>query len=150
MRGNVDLGFVELSEEDLALTAEEQAREDERKVEMVKEEIKEHAETIEEVDAPNLVIEGLEDTSERKNAAMEILEKEKALQLEREKEWLKTKKRNKRKRIAKCVILIAIAVFLALAWLSGFRIEIPQAWIETFNNMWYSVREFVINFFTHN
>lgn len=141
-----DLNVLEVSGEDMTPTPEDIARENERIINEVLEEGKK----IKDVDDKVLIVEGHEDYFNRQNAALDILEKEKALQVEREKEWLKEKKKKRRVRRLKAGVLIAIAGFIALAWLSGFRIEIPQEVINTFDGMWQSVRDFVINFFSHN
>lgn len=142
----VDLGIVELDAEDYALTPEEQARENERIVNQIKAE----GEKIEEVDDTRLNISITEGTEERQDAALSILEKEKMLQAERIEEWQKEKKRKKRKRVFKSTILIVIAIIIALAWVSGYRIEIPQEVVVHIEGIFNSAKDFVVNFFTNN
>lgn len=140
----MDIGILELNPEDLKDTPDEIARDTQRKLDALEKE----KESLEEVSDTQLDIEDITGTEERNAKAIEILEKERQLQEEREKEWKKEKRSKKIKRTVKLVLLIALVVILALAWLSGYRIPIPDSWVAHIQGIYNSAYNTVVGYFT--
>lgn len=108
-----------------------------------KEEIKDVSNKVKEIE-DKLAAQETEDEEARKSASLSILEKEKELQLEQEKEWKKKKRKQKFWRIVKTIFLAAIAAILLLALLGGYRIPVPDEWVQHMQGIW----ETAVSYFT--
>lgn len=99
------------------------------------EDLKDVQEKVQEIEG---ILSGLaiEDSEARKSAALEILEKERQLQLEREEEWKKEKKKKKIIRGFKLTVLIAICLVLLFALLGGYRIILPAEYVKHLEGIW--------------
>lgn len=151
MKGNVDLGIVEFSAEDMKQTPEELKRELERKqskYENMLLELEEEKKSLQEVGDVGLEIVDTVGLEDRTATALGILEKERQMQIEREKEWEKEKRSKKRKRFFKTFCLVTVCVILFLAWLSGYRIPIPDSWVITIQGIYNSAYNTVVSYFT--
>lgn len=88
--------------------------------------------------------------SERDTKALDILEKERQMQLERELEWKKEKRVKKIKRWIKTSLIVIPVVVIGLAWLAGYRIPIPEEIAIHAQGIWESAKDFVVSYFTNN
>ena len=77
-----------------------------------------------------------------KSTSLSILQKEQELQLEREKEWKKEKRSKKIKRTLKLGVLVLIAAILLFALLGGYRIPVPDSWVEHFQGIYNTAVEY--------
>lgn len=88
--------------------------------------------------------------SERDTKALDILEKERQMQLERELEWKKEKRGKKIKRWVKTSLIVIPVGVIGLAWLAGYRIPIPEEVAIHAQGIWESAKDFVVSYFTNN
>ncbi len=88
--------------------------------------------------------------SERDTKALDILEKERQMQLERELEWKKEKRVKKIKRWVKTSLIVIPVGVIGLAWLAGYRIPIPEEIAIHAQGIWESAKDFVVSYFTNN
>lgn len=148
---NLGLDDVALEIDSTPTTVDELAEETKEQVDKLHKE----AEKIEEVtedekDAPRLDIVDVMGSEERNAKALDILEKERMLQVERENEWKKEKKSKRMKRFIKTSILVFVVVVLFLAWYSGYRIPIPDEWVVHIQGIYQSAYDSVTGYFTGN
>ena len=148
---NLGLDDVALEIDSTPTTVDELAEETKEQVDKLHKE----AEKIEEVtedekDAPRLDIVDVMGSEERNAKALDILEKERMLQVERENEWKKEKKSKRMKRFIKTSILVFVVVVLFLAWYSGYRIPIPDEWVVHIQGIYQSAYDAVTGYFTGN
>lgn len=148
---NLGLDDVALEIDSTPTTVDELAEETKEQVDKLQKE----AEKIEEVtedekDAPRLDIVDVMGSEERNAKALDILEKERLLQEEREKEWKKEKKSKRMKRFIKTSILVFVVAVLFLAWYSGYRIPIPDEWVVHIQGIYQSAYDAVTGYFTGN
>lgn len=148
---NLGLDDVALEIDSTPTTVDELAEETKEQVDKLQKE----AEKIEEVtedekDAPRLDIVDVMGSEERNAKALDILEKERLLQEEREKEWKKEKKSKRIKRFIKTSILVFVVAVLFLAWYSGYRIPIPDEWVVHIQGIYQSAYDAVTGYFTGN
>lgn len=108
-----------------------------------KEEIKDVSDKVKEIEN-KLAAQETEDEEARRSAALTILEKERELQAEREKEWKKEKRKKRFWSNFKMVVLFLIAAVLLLALLGGYRIPVPDSWVTHFQGIW----ETAVSYFT--
>ena len=108
-----------------------------------KEEIKDVSDKVKEIEN-KLAAQENEDKEARQSVSLSILEKERELQAEREKEWIKEKRKKRFWSNFKMVILIVIAAILLLALLGGYRIPVPDSWVAHFQGIW----ETAVSYFT--
>lgn len=146
LKNRYDFGIIDLSEEDIEDTPEEKAEATKRAVYEIEQKKKE----MDIVEDPKLEIVTYADSEERNAAALEILEREKRLQLEREEEWKKEKKHKKIVRTVKIVVLIFILAVLVIAYFAGYRIPIPEAWVQHAKGIYETAYNAVVNFFTNH
>ncbi|MBQ2891534.1 MAG: hypothetical protein IJE45_01420 [Bacilli bacterium] len=139
----VNVGMIELTPEMLEKTTDEKIAEIERQ----KYQLNKEKEQLEEVSEKQLDIEGIETSEDRMAAALTILEKERELQEMREKEQKKEIRSKKIKRTVKLVILVAIMLVLLFAWLSGYRIPVPDAWVIRVQEIWNAAVRWVQDYF---
>lgn len=139
----VNVGMIELTPEMLEKTTDEKIAEIERQ----KYQLNKEKEQLEEVSEKQLDIEGIETSEDRMAAALSILEKERQLQDDREKEWKKEKRNKKIKRTIKLTLLVAIMLILLFAWLSGYRIPVPDAWLVRLQEIWNAAVKWVQDYF---
>ena len=139
----VNVGMIELTPEMLEKTTDEKIAEIERQ----KYQLNKEKEQLEEVSEKQLDIEGIETSEDRMAAALSILEKERQLQEMREKEQKKEIISKKIKRTVKLIILIAITLILLFAWLSGYRIPVPDAWVVRVQEIWNAAVKWVQDYF---
>lgn len=148
---NLGLDDVALEIDSTPTTVDELAEETKEQVDKLQKE----AEKIEEVtedekDAPRLDIVDVMGSEERNAKALDLLEKERMLQVERENEWKKEKKSKRMKRFIKTSILVFVVVVLFLAWYSGYRIPIPDEWVVHIQGIYQSAYDAVTGYFTGN
>lgn len=148
---NLGLDDVALEIDSTPTTVDELAEETQEQVDKLKKE----AEKIEEVtedekDAPRLDLVDVMGSEERNAKALDILEKERMLQVERENEWKKEKKSKRMKRFIKTSILVFVVAVLFLAWYSGYRIPIPDEWVVHIQGIYQSAYDAVTGYFTGN
>lgn len=148
---NLGLDDVALEIDSTPTTVDELAEETKEQVDKLQKE----AEKIEEVtedekDAPRLDIVDVMGSEERNAKALDLLEKERMLQVERENEWKKEKKSKRMKRFIKTGILLFIVAVLFLAWFSGYRIPIPDEWVVHIQGIYQSAYDAVTGYFTGN
>lgn len=148
---NLGLDDVALEIDSTPTTVDELAEETKEQVDKLHKE----AEKIEEVtedekDAPRLDLVDVMGSEERNAKALDILEKERLLQEEREKEWKKEKKSKRIKRFIKTSILVFVVAVLFLAWYSGYRIPIPDEWVVHIQGIYQSAYDAVTGYFTGN
>ena len=148
---NLGLDYVALEIDSTPTTVDELAEETKEQVDKLHKE----AEKIEEVtedekDAPRLDLVDVMGSEERNAKALDILEKERLLQEEREKEWKKEKKSKRIKRFIKTSILVFVVAVLFLAWYSGYRIPIPYEWVVHIQGIDQSAYDAVTGYFTGN
>lgn len=148
---NLGLDDVALEIDSTPTTVDELAEETQEQVDKLQKE----AEKIEEVtedekDAPRLDLVDVMGSEERNAKALDILEKERLLQEEREKEWKKEKKSKRMKRFIKTSILVFVVAVLFLAWYSGYRIPIPDEWVVHIQGIYQSAYDAVTGYFTGN
>ena len=148
---NLGLDDVALEIDSTPTTVDELAEETKEQVDKLQKE----AEKIEEVtedekDAPRLDLVDVMGSEERNAKALDILEKERLLQEEREKEWKKEKKSKRMKRFIKTSILVFVVAVLFLAWYSGYRIPIPDEWVVHIQGIYQSAYDAVTGYFTGN
>ena len=148
---NLGLDDVALEIDSTPTTVDELAEETKEQVDKLQKE----AEKIEEVtedekDAPRLDLVDVMGSEERNAKALDILEKERLLQEEREKEWKKEKKSKRIKRFIKTSILVFVVAVLFLAWYSGYRIPIPDEWVVHIQGIYQSAYDAVTGYFTGN
>lgn len=148
---NLGLDDVALEIDSTPTTVDELAEETKEQVDKLQKE----AEKIEEVtedekDAPRLDIVDVMGSEERNAKALDILEKERMLQVERENEWKKEKKSKRMKRFIKTSILVFVVAVLFLAWYSGYRIPIPDEWVVHIQGIYQSAYDAVTGYFTGN
>lgn len=148
---NLGLDDVALEIDSTPTTVDELAEETKEQVDKLKKE----AEKIEEVtedekDAPRLDIVDVMGSEERNAKALDLLEKERMLQVERENEWKKEKKSKRMKRFIKTSILVFVVAVLFLAWYSGYRIPIPDEWVVHIQGIYQSAYDAVTGYFTGN
>lgn len=170
MQGRLDLGFLEIDGEDM-MDENERAEEAKKKLEEIdaaKEEAVEAAKQtkllLEEItlqkqkleEAPDIAPEGkldiyfsdtVEDT--RNQNALDILERERQMQLERELEWKKEKRAKKIKRWVKTSLVLTFVGIIGLAWLAGYRISVPEGVAIHVKGIWESAKDFIIAYFTN-
>lgn len=178
MQGRLDLGFLEIDGEDM-MDENERTEEAKKKMkeidtakeeaEIAKEELVEAAKQskmlLEEIafqkqklnEIPDIVSEGsleinISDTveSERDTKALDILEKERQMQLDRELEWKKEKKAKKIKRWVKTSLIAIVVGTVGLSLLAGYRIPIPEEVAIHIKGIWESAKDFVVSYFTNN
>ncbi|OUN13331.1 hypothetical protein [Flavonifractor sp. An91] len=148
---NLGLDDVALEIDSTPTTVDELAEETKEQVDKLHKE----AEKIEEVtedekDAPRLDLVDVMGSEERNAKALDILEKERMLQVERENEWKKEKKSKRMKRFIKTSILVFVVAVLFLAWYSGYRIPIPDEWVVHIQGIYQSAYDAVTGYFTGN
>ena len=148
---NLGLDDVALEIDSTPTTVDELAEETKEQVDKLHKE----AEKIEEVtedekDAPRLDIVDVMGSEERNAKALDLLEKERMLQVERENEWKKEKKSKRMKRFIKTSILVFVVAVLFLAWYSGYRIPIPDEWVVHIQGIYQSAYDAVTGYFTGN
>lgn len=148
---NLGLDDVALEIDSTPTTVDELAEETKEQVDKLQKE----AEKIEEVtedekDAPRLDIVDVMGSEERNAKALDLLEKERMLQVERENEWKKEKKSKRIKRFIKTSILVFVVAVLFLAWYSGYRIPIPDEWVVHIQGIYQSAYDAVTGYFTGN
>ena len=148
---NLGLDDVALEIDSTPTTVDELAEETKEQVDKLQKE----AEKIEEVtedekDAPRLDIVDVMGSEERNAKALDLLEKERMLQVERENEWKKEKKSKRMKRFIKTSILVFVVAVLFLAWYSGYRIPIPDEWVVHIQGIYQSAYDAVTGYFTGN
>lgn len=148
---NLGLDDVALEIDSTPTTVDELAEETKEQVDKLQKE----AEKIEEVtedekDTPRLDIVDVMGSEERNAKALDLLEKERMLQVERENEWKKEKKSKRMKRFIKTSILVFVVVVLFLAWYSGYRIPIPDEWVVHIQGIYQSAYDAVTGYFTGN
>ena len=139
----VNLGMLEVTPEMLEKTTDEKIAEMERQ----KYQLNKEKEALEEVKDTQLNIDGIETSEDRMAAALSILEKERELQEMREKEQKKEIRNKKIKRTVKLIILIAITLILLFAWLSGYRIPVPDAWVVRVQEIWNAAVKWAQDYF---
>lgn len=105
-------------------------------LEATKRELRQHQRSLEDANGSNLEISGLDVGEDRMDAALDILEREKQLQLDRKKEWKKEKRNKKIKRTLRMTVLIVIALILLFALLGGYRIPVPDEWVAHFQGIY--------------
>ena len=140
----VDIGVVEIDPEDMENTLEEDIRETNRKVSQIQRE----KENLEEVADTKLEVFDAIGTEERNAKALEILEKERSLQEERELAWIKEKKAKRLKRTIKLVLIALIVIMLFIAWQAGYRIPIPDEWVKHIQGIYETAFNAVKGYFT--
>ena len=148
---NLGLDDVALEIDSTPTTVDELAEETKEQVDKLQKE----AEKIEEVtedekDTPRLDIVDVMGSEERNAKALDLLEKERMLQVERENEWKKEKKSKRMKRFIKTSILVFVVAVLFLAWYSGYRIPIPDEWVVHIQGIYQSAYDAVTGYFTGN
>ena len=148
---NLGLDDVALEIDSTPTTVDELVEETKEQVDKLQKE----AEKIEEVtedekDAPRLDIVDVMGSEERNAKALDLLEKERMLQVERENEWKKEKKSKRIKRFIKTSILVFVVAVLFLAWYSGYRIPIPDEWVVHIQGIYQSAYDAVTGYFTGN
>lgn len=148
---NLGLDDVALEIDSTPTTVDELVEETKEQVDKLQKE----AEKIEEVtedekDAPRLDIVDVMGSEERNAKALDLLEKERMLQVERENEWKKEKKSKRMKRFIKTSILVFVVAVLFLAWYSGYRIPIPDEWVVHIQGIYQSAYDAVTGYFTGN
>ena len=148
---NLGLDDVALEIDSTPTTVDELAEETKEQVDKLQKE----AEKIEEVtedekDALRLDIVDVMGSEERNAKALDLLEKERMLQVERENEWKKEKKSKRMKRFIKTSILVFVVAVLFLAWYSGYRIPIPDEWVVHIQGIYQSAYDAVTGYFTGN
>ena len=148
---NLGLDDVALEIDSTPTTVDELAEETKEQVDKLQKE----AEKIEEVtedekDAPRLDIVDVMGSEERNAKALDLLEKERMLQVERENEWKKEKKSKRMKRFIKTSILVFVVAVLFLAWYSGYRIPIPDEWVVHIQGIYQSAYDAVTGYFKGN
>nr|WP_300128564.1 hypothetical protein [uncultured Butyricicoccus sp.] len=148
---NLGLDDVALEIDSTPTTVDELAEETKEQVDKLHKE----AEKIEEVtedekDAPCFDLVDVMGSEERNAKALDILEKERMLQVERENEWKKEKKSKRMKRFIKTSILVFVVAVLFLAWYSGYRIPIPDEWVVHIQGIYQSAYDAVTGYFTGN
>ncbi len=138
-----EFGILDLSDDELIETQEEREAANERALHEVKQQKKQ----LEEVEDTKLEVVTYADSEERNAAALEILEREKRLQLEREEEWKKEKKHKKIVRTVKITVLVLILAILVIAYFAGYRIPIPEEWVQHAKGIYETAYNAVVNFF---
>lgn len=88
--------------------------------------------------------------NERDTKALDILEKERQMQLERELEWKKEKRAKKIKRWVKTSLIVIVVGTVGLSLLAGYRIPIPEEVAIHIKGIWESAKDFVVSYFTNN
>lgn len=141
----VNLGVVEFEDGDLFKTETEVLEEQER----LKKELDAQQKDMEDVKDEGLEAD-LTEKEERAATALDILQREKKLQLEREEVWNKERKHNKMVRTVKAVVLLAIIAILVIAYVSGYRIPIPESWMVHIQGIYNTAFDAVIKFFTNH
>lgn len=141
----VNLGVVEFEDGDLFKTETEVLEEQER----LKKELDAQQKDMEDVKDEGLEAD-LTEKEERAVTALDILQREKKLQLEREEVWNKERKHNKMVRTVKAVVLLAIIAILVIAYVSGYRIPIPESWMVHIQGIYNTAFDAVIKFFTNH
>ncbi len=150
MRGRIDLGFIELDENDLAPTPEEIAQENEQKLREIKEEGKKIEEVEEKEVDFGLDLAEVADKEERKDNALTITERMMLMEIEYTKEQEKKLKARKRKRFAVYSILIFIIVVMLIAYLSGYEIYVPEPVLVHMQGIWNTAKDAVMGFLQDN
>lgn len=140
-----DIATLEIDPNDFEDTPEEIERENKRVISSIEKE----KENLEEVQT-KLEIMDIVGSEERNAKALEILEKERQLQEERELEWKKEKRSKKIKRNIKLFLIVGVIVMLALAWTAGYRIPIPDEWVQHIRGIYETAYKTAINYFSGN
>ncbi len=150
MRGRIDLGFIELDENDLAPTPEEIAQENEQKLR----EIKEEGKKIEEVEETNVgfdinIDKALED-EERKARGLGVTDKAMELVMLKMKEQEDKNKAKARKRFIVLSILIFVFAVMLIAYLAGYEIYVPEPVLLHMQGIWNTAKDAVMGFLQDN
>lgn len=140
-----DIATLEIDPNDIEDTPEEIERENKRALNSIEKE----KENLEEVQT-KLEIMDIVGSEERNAKALEILEKERQLQEERELEWKKEKRSKKIKRNIKLFLILGVIVILALAWTAGYRIPIPDEWVQHIRGIYETAYKTVTSYFSGN
>lgn len=88
--------------------------------------------------------------SDRDIKALDILERERQMQLDRELEWKKEKRVKKIKRWVKTSLIVFVVGIVGLSLLAGYRIPIPEEVAIHVKGIWESAKDFVVSYFTNN
>lgn len=131
-------------EVDSSLSPEEQYEENAKLLR----EIEKEGAAIQEASDTSLDVEDVMGSEERNAKALDILERERILQEERELEWKKEKRSKRIKRNIKLLCLMFVTGVLLLAWLSGYRIPIPDEWVVHIQGIYQSAYDAVTGYFT--
>lgn len=141
-----DIATLEIDPNDIEETPEEIERENKRALNSIEKE----KENLEEIQTTNLEIMDVVGSEERNAVALEILEKERQLQVERELEWKKEKRSKKVKRSIKLFLIVGIIVILILAWTAGYRIPIPEEWVQHIRGIYETAFKTITEYFSGN
>ena len=141
-----DIATLEIDPNDIEETPEEIERENKRALNSIEKE----KENLEEIQTTNLEIMDVVGSEERNAVALEILEKERQLQVERELEWKKEKRSKKVKRSIKLFLIVGIIVILILAWTAGYRIPIPEEWVQHIRGIYETAYKTIVGYFSGN
>lgn len=145
-----DIATLEIDPNDFEDTPEEIERENKRALNSIEKE-KESLEETQSTDLETkLEIMDIVGSEERNAKALEILEKERQLQEERELEWKKEKRSKKIKRNIKLFLIVGVIVMLALAWTAGYRIPIPDEWVQHIRGIYETAYKTVVSYFSGN
>ena len=106
-----------------------------------KEEIKDVSDKVKEIEN-KLAAQETEDEEARRSLSLSILEKEKELQLDEAKEAKKKRRKQKFWRIVKTTFWAVIVTILLLALLGGYRIPVPDEWVQHMQGIWESATSY--------